>query len=155
MGSMMSGYREGSLYGDFGMGLTGRYRPVDFLGLELGISHHNQNFTNTTERSQTLVQGSAEFFLFPGARVQPYALVGMTYNHRALNDQVILAGEEAVVKSNADLFGPHAGLGVEFALGQHIALDIEARYTAYVNKQRDDVSLPGALQTTGGLVFYF
>lgn len=155
MGSMLSGYREGSVYGDFGMGVVGRYRPIEFLGLELGLSHHNQNFSNTTERSQTLVQGSAQLFLFPWGRVQPFATVGVTYNQRALNDQVILDGDEALVQTKGALFGPHAGVGLEFAIGQHVAIDIEARYTAYVNKQRDDVSLPGSLQTTGGLLFYF
>jgi opacity protein-like surface antigen len=154
-GSLFSGYAHSDQYADFGLGITGRYRPVEFLGLELAVSHHNQNFTPSSERAQWMAQGSAMLFLFPWSHFQPYAIAGLTANHRALEDDIYLDGDIAHVSSEGTLWGPHVGLGVEIGLGKKVALDLEARFAGYVNGQRDDVSLPGSVQTNAGLLFHF
>ena len=59
------------------------------------------------------------------------------------------------VEANDLLWGPHAGVGIEFAFGNNVALDLEARYTGYLNTEADDPTIPGALQTTAGFLVHF
>jgi opacity protein-like surface antigen len=154
-GALYSGYVDGISYGDMGLGLSGRYRPEESVGLELELSHWNQTWSAQTERSQTSIAGSVELFAFPWTRVSPYGLVGLTYTDRSILDKNALYDSDAVVESDAAWFGPHAGVGLEFALGDNVALDLEARYTGYVNRDLSDRALPGSLTTGAALMFHF
>lgn len=154
-GSLWSGYFDANAYADIGVGLNGRYRPAESVGLDLSVMHHDQTWSPNSERSQTQFQGSVELFAYPWTRVSPYVLGGLTYTTRDIEDEIFQGGGLNTVDTSQSLFGPHAGLGVEFALGKSVALDIEARYTGYLNRQATDASLPGALSTTAGLMFHF
>lgn len=157
-GSYFSGYHDANGYGDFGLGVTGRYRPAEAVGLELALQHHNQTFTNDTERSQTLTQGSVVLFATPWARVSPYALGGVSYLARGINDEIYDRDLDQVVtaSSSGPLYGLHGGAGVEFALGKSLALDVEARYVGYVNNPGpEDPSIKGGLTTTAGFLIHF
>ena len=51
---------------------------------------------------------------------------------------------------------PHAGLGVELAIGRSLAIDIEGRYLSQMQTLSDDpLKEGGALQATAGLLFHF
>lgn len=153
-GSYISGYDGGSSYGDFGLGLVGRWRPEEAVGVELSIAHHNETFDMGTERAQTLAQGSAMLFARPWARVQPYVLGGLSVNERSLDDAYFAGpGQAAVVSTKDTLFGPHAGAGVEFAFGKRAALDLEARYVGWLNDRTD--AAPGALTTSATFLVHF
>jgi len=154
-GSYLSAYEGSNPYGDFGLGLTARYRPFEALGIEGAITHHNQTWENDTERSQTIGQASVMVFANPWGKISPYALGGLTTNVRSIDDAFYSGEDVAIQQSNDVLWGPHAGVGVEFAFGKRVALDLEARYTGYLNTDSQDMSMPGAFQTTAGFLVHF
>ncbi len=154
-GSLMSGYFDGPAYSDVGLGVAGRYRPAEAVGLELGLQHHSQTFTSETERSQTQVNGSVELFAFPWTRVSPYLIGGVTYNARNIQDEIWQGDALSVVEQHDSLWGLHGGVGLELALGQSLAIDLEGKYIGYLDREPTDASLPGALQLNAGLMVHF
>lgn len=154
-GSIWSGYFDAHGYADAGVGLNARYRPAESVGLDLSIQHHDQTWAQSSERSQTMMSGSVELFAYPWTRVSPYVIGGLTYTTRDIEDEIFQSDRVNLVSTGQPLVGPHAGLGIEFALGKTVALDLEARYTGYLNRKASDASLPGALTTTAGLMFHF
>ena len=83
------------------------------------------------------------------------AAVGLSSMSRELNDTMLDRGQEVTIARSDTVMGPHAGLGMEFALGQSIALDFEARYTGYIGMDPLDDTLAGAFSTNAGLLFHF
>ncbi len=150
-------YLGGGGYSDMGVGLTARFRPVEAVGLEVAYEHHSQNFEDDTERVNNPLQASVQVYAFPWTRVSPYATLGLTWNSRSITDSYY--NNETfrydVAQADDTLFGPHAGLGLELALGDSAALNFEGRYINYLNVTPEDVSAPGAVQGTAGLNFYF
>jgi len=154
-GSIYGAYEDADGYADVGLGLTARYRPEEFLGLEVALSHHDQTFEEDSERLQTVAQASAMLFATPWNRVSPYVLAGVTTTSRDINDDR-LAGDNVVNLTTAEsLWGLHGGAGFEFALGDTVALDLEARYISYANMSSQEPSMPGAFQTTAGILMHF
>ena len=154
-GSFASGYTTGSVYSDPGIGVTVRYRPEEAVGLELAVQTYAQSFEGVTERVQTQTSGSLELFAYPWKRVSPYALVGMSTMSRDLND-TMLDGEDLTTVTRQDTrFGPHVGIGLELAIGNHVALDLEGRYTGYMGYDPTDLTVPGGLSTHVGVLYYF
>ena len=152
-GSYLSDSSVGPLYSDASLGLTARYRPVESFGLEAAVSHADQSWSDDSLRSQTLVQGSAMLFAAPWSRVSPYVLGGLTYNDRGT--MVDYAVDQEVSDDQVrDLFGLHAGAGLEIAIGPSVALDLEGRYVHYLNTSEDPAG-PGAIQGNVGLLFHF
>jgi len=126
------------------------------LGLEAALTHHDQTWENDTERSQTIGQASVMVFANPWGRLSPYALGGLTANSRTINDAFRVSdGGMNSLQTNDLLWGPHAGVGLELAFGDNVALDLEARYVGYLNTERDDPTIPGALQTSAGFIVHF
>lgn len=144
-GTMVHGYDDGSSHSDLGIGLMGRYRVFEAFGLEVGVSRHADALFGA-ERGQTLLSGSGEIFLFPWSRMSPYALVGVTSNSR---NQVPGMSEPT------SLLGPHAGIGLELALGKSLAIDLEGRAIGWSNPGPEETANPVALTATGGLTFHF
>lgn len=147
-GSYVSGFENGYSFGDAGFGVDGSYRPVESVGLELAYTYYDQNFEDDSARQTATLQPSMNLYAVPWKRVSPYLNVGGTMSRRSYEES---AGG-ADVASTA--YGPHAGLGVEFALGEHAAIDLRGQYVHYLNVT-EDPNVPSALQATGGLNFYF
>ena len=153
-GSYLGVYDDGTAFGDLGLGLTGRYRPHESVGIQLDVTHYNQTWTPETERAHTSGSASAMLFAFPWKRVSPYVMGGLTFTDRDIHDDVFNNGFVGTVTTTAPKFGPHMGLGAEFALGKSIALDIEARYTPYLNPT-SDATTNHSLQTSAGILVHF
>ena len=66
-GSYLTAYDGSDVYGDFGLGVTARYRPYEALEIEAAITHHDQTWEEVTERSQTIGQASVMVFANPVA----------------------------------------------------------------------------------------
>ena len=154
-GSYLTGYEDAHAYGDFGLGITARYRPFEALGIEGTVTHHNQTWDDSSERAQTVSQGSVMVFANPWGRISPYALGGLTATSRSINDGFYVGEEASGLQTKDVLWGPHAGVGIEFAFGKSVALDLEARYVGYMNTDSDDPTIPGALQTSAGFLVHF
>lgn len=150
-GSYMSGYHTGDVYGDAGMGLAVRYRPVEAVGFELDWQHHDATWDEGSERQFEPVQASVQLFGMPWTKVNPYALVGVTVTGREVNDQL----GPVTVAQTSPLWGPHAGLGLELGLGEKASVNFDARWIGYLNKPEDDLSRAGAMTANMGLNFYF
>ena len=150
-GQYLSGYDSGVGFSDAGFGVTLGYRPVETVGLELGYTYFDQTFDGDTERQTSTLQPSVNLYAFPWKRVNPYVQLGGTMTRRAYDDS--WDGGEASVMGSA--YGPHAGLGLEIALGDNLALDAKGTYIGYMNVDGGDPSAPAALQGTVGLDLYF
>lgn len=153
-GSMISSTPNQEIYGDPGLGLVGRYRPAEPIALELDLQRHVSAFTPEVGRSNTQLSGSVDLFAFPWARVSPYVLGGVTWN--ALNlggDDIGRVGVDGGSAVDGQ-WGLHGGLGLELAMGNNFALDLEGRYVGWLD-ERGPTDAPGALQATAGLLYHF
>lgn len=151
-GSFMSSYDGGASYGDFGLGLVGRYRVVEPLGFELAVSH---NFDGAGERANTTTSGSVLLYAFPWSRVSPYASLGLTSNNRSYSDTFCDGIEYTTYESSERLFGPHVGLGLEIGITQSLALTLDSKLVTFFNQTPEDPTSPVALNTNLGLSYYF
>jgi opacity protein-like surface antigen len=156
-GSVFSGYEDAKPFADAGFGVNARYRPEESVGLELAVSTYKQDFSEENDRTITTGQASVELFAWPWTKVSPYAIGGLTVAGREFeDDRLSVATDRVETLSAKDVqWGPHVGLGVEFALGKSVALDLEARYVGFIGQNSDDPRLPGAMQTSAGVVVHF
>lgn len=155
MGSLVGGYRApGTSYGDFGLGLTARFRPVDPLAIELAFSHHDEGWRRGSQRAQTMGQASMVGFLFPRFVVSPYLLGGLTVTGNHIADTASVGSEVRDIP-RAVHWGPHGGIGAEIALGDRWALDVDVRTIGYVNLADDDATFPLQMQANVGVMVHF
>lgn len=156
-GSMVSSTPDAQVYGDAGLGLVGRYRPAETVALELGVQRHVGALGSDLARSNTQASGSVALFAFPWTRVSPYAIGGVTYNAANVGfggDTLASGGTVGAMRALDAQWGLHGGLGVEFALGDNFALDLEGRYIGWID-ERLAGEAPGALQATAGVLLHF
>ena len=151
-GSYLSSYSNGASYGDAGLGLALRYRPVEALGFEAQWTYHDQSWSRGSERVQQPFSLSAELFAMPWSRFNPYVLAGVTYTGRNINDP---QGRSGTVETEQALWGPHGGIGLELGVGDRASVNFDLRGIGYVNKPDNDISRPGAVQANMGVNFYF
>jgi opacity protein-like surface antigen len=151
-GSYFSGYESGASYGDFGLGLVGRYRLAQPVGLEVAWSHYRDA---AGERATSPLALSVQGFGFPNSPVNPYALLGVTFTGRSIDDTFCEGTDLTTLTVDDTLFGPHAGLGLEIALGKSAALDLEGRVTSYLDVAPEDPTVPAAIQARVGFNWYF
>ena len=153
-GSFASGYDLGGEFSDFGLGVNARFRPVEGLGFEISYSHHDDTFDGETERVTTVLSPSVQVFAAPWTRFSPYASLGVTWVDRDYSDTWSDGFDMHHTTSTDSSFGPHVGAGIEVALGQHAAIDFEARAIGFLDAQEDG-TIPGAVQGTVGANWYF
>ena len=149
-GGYASSYSSGldSGYADLGAGGVLGYRVFEPIGIEVGYSQYAPEMDfESTQRSNSTLQGSAQLYLFPWTRVSPYLTGGYTVDRFDIND--------GSIDSKGMAAGPHGGLGVEWALGQHLSLGLESRYVRYKNIDASANIREDALQVFGGLDIYF
>ncbi len=151
-GSYVGGYESGTSFGDFGLGLQARYRAAEALGFEVSWEHFRDG---SQGRATSPLSLSAEVFAFPWARVSPYGLVGVTWTGRNYEDTYCDGYDFDTLDTHDVRFGPHGGLGVEFAVGDRASVNLEGRLVGYVNQELDDPTNPVAFQSRLGVNLYF
>jgi hypothetical protein len=151
-GSYLSGYDNGTAFGDFGLGVAARYRVVEPLGFEVQWTYHDDTWSTGTERIDSPLSASVELFAFPWSKVNPYVLAGVTSTGRNIQDEI---APNRVVNSDQAFWGPHLGLGVEIGLSKKTTLNFDARFMGYLNHEIDDHAAGGATQLNTGVNFYF
>lgn len=129
---------------DAALSLVARYRPAEALGLQAGLGQH----VGSSGGSLTDVNGQVQLFAFPWSRVSPYGFVGGTYG--AGNAVSHLRAGDLDPASYAGRLGLDGGLGLELALGDHAAVDLEGKYLSWVG-----AAGPGTLGWSGGVVWHF
>ncbi|MDP2306301.1 MAG: outer membrane beta-barrel protein [Pseudomonadota bacterium] len=152
-GSYMGGYSQGgsNAFGDAGLGIAARYRPVEAVGLEVSWMHHDQTWEDGSERVYQPLQASVQLFGMPWTKVNPYVLAGVTITGRDVQDNLGFT----TVSQDSTLWGPHGGVGLELGVGKKASINFDVRYTGYLNKPANDLTVPGAVQGNMGLNFYF
>jgi hypothetical protein len=159
-GTYLSGYEsatrpEGVGYGDFGLGVAARARLAEPLGIEVSWQHHDQSFEEGSSRVTQPLSASVQLFAVPWATVSPYALAGVTWTTRTIDDSYFDGVTQNSVQIEDELFGPHIGFGVELNMSESASINFEARSIGYLNVAKDDPSLPSSLQGTMGLNLHF
>jgi hypothetical protein len=131
--------------GDMGYGIVARYRPIEALGIEGSWMRHEDASSGALVRDPLSV--SAQLFAFPWTRLSPYISGGVTFDGPASRASAPAEGRRMT---------PHAGLGLELAIGRSLAIDIEGRYLSQMQALSDDpLSEGGAVQATAGLLVHF
>jgi len=151
-GSYLSSYDNGMSYGDAGVGVALRYRPVEALGFEAQWVYNDQSFSTGSERIQQPFSLSAELFAVPWSRFSPYVLAGVTYTGRNINDPLT---PNNTFTTDQALWGPHGGVGVDLGLGERASVNFDIRGIGYLNTPDTDAATPGAVQANMGVNFYF
>ncbi|MEC7947029.1 MAG: outer membrane beta-barrel protein [Myxococcota bacterium] len=146
-GNYLGRAADGERHSDSGIGIAARFRLVEALGVEVGWSRHRDSWEADATRITDPLSVSGQLFAFPWTRVSPYLSAGYTWTNRSAGP----GGGQEQVK------GPHAGVGLELAIGESAAIGAEGRYSHY--GQLDNISAnlqrAGALQGTLGMTFYF
>jgi opacity protein-like surface antigen len=153
----------GSMWGG-GIGL--RYRPVPLFALETDLDFVGGRDYNDYQRTETATTINGLFFLNPRSRAQVYLLAGFGWSWAHVVNDVGGIGPGFGQTFDYDYFGGQGGVGLEFRVSKHFALNFDAR--AFIRTRIDDnTSTPefnsngqttntsaGAL-FTGGMTFYF
>lgn len=151
-----------------GGGAAFRIRPNPWFALDIGAGLYGGNDYNGLDRVEVPVTVDAMIFFNPQHRFQVYALVGVgtSFGHAEgfnihtsqfdTRDYVHLGGE--------------AGLGLEWRIGRHFALNLDVR--GFIRHRVDDnpepeftevndagnwisTDLSGGVVARGGMTFYF
>jgi hypothetical protein len=154
---------------DSGMGGVGfglRYKPVPHFGLEADLDFMGGRDYNGFQRDETAATLNAMVFLNPKSRAQVYLLAGFGYaGAHVVNDSLGYASSS----NDYSYFGGQGGLGIEFRLARHFALNLDAlgfirTRTDSGADQNPEFIDPSTGQTSntsagvlfrGGMTFYF
>lgn len=112
-----AGYAGEHGLGLYGGGLVLRYIATPHFGLELDVDGYGAG-TDGDDAFVVPISLSALVFLNAQSHVQPYLIGGL--------DLMILGGEGCDDASYL-YAGGHAGVGIEFLLGSHVGLTLDAR----------------------------
>ena len=152
-GALFSSEADGSaVFGDPGAGLQARFRPVEFLGLQVA-GQHSVGWMGVEPgaplRESTLGTASLQLFAFPWSHVSPFLTAGATMQDTDMTLIGASDGDDAKT-----LWGPHAGLGLEIGIGKSVAIDLDGRLNYLVNAKANGAT-PTAFTTNLGLMFHF
>jgi len=110
-------------------GIHWRPRLTGALGLEVSAGYEREAWVSGDRRvdaDHVPVEGSLIFFLLYTRRVQPYLLAGIGYHWVNPHGNGFSDGQPY---SAQNLFGLHAGAGVDVRVGENTSLWADARWT--------------------------
>lgn len=110
-------------------GLNWRPRLTGALGLEVSAGYEKEAWVSGTRRvdaDHVPVEGSLLFFFFYTRRVQPYLLAGIGYHWVNPHGGEFSDGTPYTAQN---LFGLHAGAGVDVRTGENVSLWVDGRWT--------------------------
>ncbi len=155
---------SGAYMGGGGAGL--RFRPVPVYALEADLDFYGGRDYNDFSRNETAFSINNYFFLNPHDHFQVYLLAGIGWSVASAYDD---NRDNATYNTyHYDYFGAFGGVGAEWRVSKHIALNGDAR--GFIRGRIDDgqhedpefVSSTGQTSNTsagvlftGGITFYF
>jgi len=121
---------EGALLGrdrgdDTGMGGGGvalRFKPSPYFGLEAGVDFLGGHDYYGDRRGEVNISGSGLIFVNPRSRVQVYFPIGVDWATASINRDGSRSPNWA--DNRYHYFGGHAGVGLEFRVARHFALNV-------------------------------
>jgi len=135
---------------DPGLGLVLRVRPVAAFGLEGAVTRYRGDFSALQSETATAWQASGQLFAFSWSHLSPYATLG--YTSTTVMDPGTNALDDPATMEQRK--GPHAGIGLEIALGQRFAIDLDGRAIAYLGAQSDSGPRIGRAASIGALWYF-
>lgn len=165
------GVRDSAGMGGLGAGL--RFKPSPYFGIEAGADFAFGRDYNDNDRNETAFTLTGLLFLNPRDHAQVYLLAGFgwsvanvtTYDNWAHGGGSSSGGQSAVY----DYFGGQFGIGLEYRMSQHLALNLDLRgfvrgrtdgdakiYPEFVDQNTGKTTnTSGGALVTGGMTFYF
>jgi hypothetical protein len=163
---------EGAMLGsksnhDSGMGGAGfglRYKPSPYFGLEADVDFVGGRDYNGFRRGETAFTINGLIFVNPRSKTQVYFLAGFGWAGASVSDDRHTYDSSTTYK----YFGGQLGVGLEFRLAKHFALNVDLR--GFVRGRTDDnaqyqpefvdnsgrtTNTSGGGLITGGGTFYF
>jgi hypothetical protein len=147
-----------------GMGLSFRYRPVPAFAIDAGVDLMGGRDYNGFVRTEVPLSLSGLLYVNPRSRVQFYFTGGFDWSHAKVHSDYaspLLTTEfgSSGYSAEYDYFGGHGGIGLEFRLARHVALNIDA--LGFVRGRTDDGVVPEfydartgrTTNTSGGGIF--
>lgn len=123
-----SGYDSGM----GGLGLSLRYRPVPHFALDLGTDLVGGTDYNGHQRIETPVSLSGILYVNPRSRTQFYLTGGTSWSHARVRDDAYdtmmyrgTLADSIGYQADYNYVGGHGGLGLEFRLSKHLALNLD------------------------------
>jgi len=162
VGAMM-GRRAAADSGMGGIGFGVRFRPMPHLALEGGLDFIGGRDFDANGRAETVASGNLLLFVNPKNKVQVYFLGGMGGSWARVFER-----SWGGPSTSYQYFGGQAGVGLEFRLARHFALNIDGR--GFVRTRIDSAAdrtfefrdgagrgtnTSGGGLVTGGMTFYF
>jgi hypothetical protein len=155
---------HGSGMGGLGLGL--RYKPIPAFGIEADIDYLDGRDYNGFKRDETAFTLNGLVFLNPKSRAQVYLLGGFGWSGAHVNDDSL---GYTTHEYDYGYFGGQGGLGLEFRIGRHFALNADA--LAFIRERIDSgadanpeffnpqtgqsSNTSGGVLFRGGMTFYF
>ena len=161
-GAMM-GSKASDSAGMGGVGVGLRYKPVPAFGIEAGLDFVGGRDYDGFRRQETAFTLNGMVFVNPRSRTQVYFLAGFGWAGARVSD------DNSYGDVQYNYFGGQAGVGLEFRLARHFALNLDVR--GFVRGRTDDnakytaefrdpetgrtTNTSGGGLFTGGMTFYF
>ena len=121
---------NGGVNGMGGVGISFRYRPAPAFALDFGGDIMGGKDYYDQTRVESAFSTTAMVYFNPRSILQLYGLLGFNLTHAEIVSQQYTAYDRTgystyEVSNSHDYFGGHAGLGLEFRLARHVALDVD------------------------------
>lgn len=138
-----------------------RMRPSPWFAVDLGIGTYGGIDYDGNDRVEIPLTANALFFVNPQSRLQFYFLagVGLSYAHVDSLGFSGTGGFDDVFGRDFSYAGGQLGIGLEWRLGRHFALNTDLR--GFIRSRTDDSSTPefvdpatGATTNTSGGVYW-
>ena len=162
----MIGSRANSNAGMGGLGFGLRYKPIAHLGVEADLDFFGGRDYNGFRRGETAFSVNGLLFVNPKSRAQLYFLGGFGWSAARVVDDSSGFNQTS---SNYGYFGGQLGVGLEWRLSKHFALNVDLR--GFIRSRIDDnthyhpeffdpatgrtSNTSGGGLLTGGMTFYF
>lgn len=104
-----------------------RIRPAEWLGIDVGAGFYGGSDYQGSDHWEMPLTADLLFFFNPQDRFQIYALVGGGASF-GQSGSYYRATDEFVPSRDLTYVGGEAGLGLEWRLGRHFALNLDARW---------------------------
>jgi hypothetical protein len=149
-----------------GMGVSFRFRPVQAFAIDVGLDVLGGRDYNGFVRTELPLSLNGILYVNPKSRVQFYLIGGLDLSFAEVRSDrpspLLSSGYMGGdYRAEYSYFGGHGGLGLEFRLSRHVALDLDGM--AFVRSRTDDGLAPEfydprtgrTTNTSGGGIFRF
>jgi hypothetical protein len=131
-----------------GMGVSFRFRPVPAFAIDVGLDVLGGRDYNGFTRTELPLSLSGLLYVNPRSRVQFYLIGGLDWSYaeaRSSRPSPLLSRDFDDFDgydhhAEYTYFGGHGGLGLEFRLSRHVALNLDAM--GFVRSRTDDGAAP-------------